>query len=72
MGDEGSKQTGYFLQHAYMHYTYLPGYEAFGSRQWAEVPGEPETVHVDVLVDTCSIEVFAAGGLVTISDLVFF
>jgi sucrose-6-phosphate hydrolase SacC (GH32 family) len=47
-------------------------HEAFGSRQWAEVPGEPETVHVDVLVDTCSIEVFAAGGLVTISDLVFF
>ena len=34
------------------------------------VYGDDSTV--DVLVDTCSIEVFAAGGLVTISDLVFF
>ncbi|MFT3862030.1 GH32 C-terminal domain-containing protein [Micropruina sp.] len=47
-------------------------HEAFGSRQWAEIPGNPDTVQVDVLVDTCSIEVFAAEGMVTISDLVFF
>ena len=47
-------------------------HEAFASRQWAEIPGEPETVRVDVLVDTCSIEVFAAAGMVTISDLVYF
>ena len=47
-------------------------HESFPSRQWARVPGEPDTVRVDVLVDSCSIEVFAAAGLVTISDLVFF
>lgn len=47
-------------------------HEGFGTRQWAEVPGEPGTVQVTVLVDTCSIEVFAAAGMVTISDLVFF
>lgn len=47
-------------------------HETFSTRQWAEVPGEPTAVQVDVLVDTCSIEVFAAGGTVTISDLVFF
>ena len=37
-----------------------------------EVPDRPESVGVEVLIDTCSIEVFAAGGLVAISDLVFF
>lgn len=47
-------------------------HEAFSTRQWATVPGEPHSVSVDVLVDTCSIEVFAADGMVTISDLVFF
>ena len=47
-------------------------HEGFGTRQWAEVPGRPPAVTVDILLDTCSIEVFAASGLVVISDLVFF
>ena len=47
-------------------------HEGFGTRQWAEIPGRPRRVTVDVLLDTCSIEVFAADGLVVISDLVFF
>jgi fructan beta-fructosidase len=47
-------------------------HEGFGTRQWAEVPERPASVTVDILVDTCSIEVFAASGLVAISDLVFF
>jgi len=47
-------------------------HESFASRQWAQIPGEPETVRVEVLIDSCSIEVFAAAGMVTISDLVFF
>ena len=47
-------------------------HEGFGTRQWAEVPGRPRSVDVEVLLDTCSIEVFAAGGSVVISDLVFF
>ncbi len=44
----------------------------FGTRQWAEIPDRPASVTVEVLLDTCSIEVFAASGLVVISDLVFF
>jgi len=47
-------------------------HKSFPSRQWAEVPERPESVNVEVLLDTCSIEVFAAGGLVVITDLVFF
>lgn len=34
LGDESAKQTGYFVQHPYLYYAYLPGYEAFGSRQF--------------------------------------
>lgn len=47
-------------------------HEGFGTRQWAEIPERPGSVTVEVLIDSCSIEVFAAAGLVTISDLVFF
>lgn len=47
-------------------------HEGFGSRQWAEIPERPSSVTVEILLDTCSIEVFAASGLVVISDLVFF
>lgn len=47
-------------------------HEGFGTRQWAEIPERPRSITVEVLIDTCSIEVFAAAGLVTISDLVFF
>ncbi len=47
-------------------------HEGFGSRQWAEIPERPASVTVEILLDTCSIEVFAASGLVVISDLVFF
>lgn len=47
-------------------------HEGFGTRQWAEISERPSSVTVEVLIDTCSIEVFAAAGLVTISDLVFF
>ncbi|MFT4293974.1 MAG: glycoside hydrolase family 32 protein [Micropruina sp.] len=47
-------------------------HEGFGTRQWAEIPERPSSVTVDVLLDSCSIEVFAADGLVVISDLVFF
>ena len=46
--------------------------ESFATRQWAQIPDAPASVQVDVLIDTCSIEVFAADGLVVISDLVFF
>ncbi|MFZ1412763.1 MAG: glycoside hydrolase family 32 protein [Micropruina sp.] len=47
-------------------------HDRFPSVQWADIPQAPPSVELRILVDTCSIEIFAADGLVTITDLVFF
>ncbi|GAA4343670.1 glycoside hydrolase family 32 protein [Microbacterium rhizosphaerae] len=41
----------------------------FPSVESACVPGDADAVDVTIVVDTCSVEVFAAGGLRSITDL---
>lgn len=46
--------------------------ERFGDLQWVTTPRGPDgTVRLEVVVDTCSVEVFAAGGAISLTALVF-
>ncbi|WP_077489463.1 glycoside hydrolase family 32 protein [Sinomonas mesophila] len=43
----------------------------FASAETAPLPGSDGGVRLDVVVDACSVEVFAQDGLVAVTDLVF-
>ena len=66
MGDDSTLQSGYFLQHPYLFYTYRPFYEAFRCRQF-NARGHRGEVEVSQKPDKGVLRIMAVGGSTTVS-----
>lgn len=60
-----SSQTGYFLQHPYLHYTYLPYYEAFNATQFNARGYRGD--EVSLVPTPGTLRILAIGGSTTVS-----
>ncbi|MBU4200928.1 MAG: SGNH/GDSL hydrolase family protein [Verrucomicrobia bacterium] len=64
LGDEEGKQTGYFLQHPYLYYTYRPSYQAFNAVQF-NTRGH-RSAEVTQLPEPGVLRILAIGGSTTV------
>lgn len=65
LGDDENKQTGYFLQHPYLHYAYRPYYNVFNATQFNSRGHRGD--EVTQLPEPGVVRIMAIGGSTTVS-----